>query len=464
MMRSKARRSTTRSRTTGKAVERQGSSQSSSPSVNSRMWSWQTVVRLRLPCAMPLIMKPQVPQIPSRQSLSKATGGRPSRVSRSLSTSSISRKDMCSETSGISWRSKAPGASAEGWRQTLRVSFTWGSARSLVAPLGRVHVLELERLLVQHRLAPLAGPLPGRHVAEALVVAQGLSVLGLVLLAEVAARALLAVARVAAHEARELEEVGHAARLLEALVQLLAGAHHLELAPVAILELVDLSDRALQALGGARHAALLPHQVPQLAVEGVDAARAADRKEARHALGGLALDRPEGGVVDLHALLAEELREVVADRVRQDEVAVGEPLHERRGAEAVGAVVGEVGLADDVEPGDRALQVVVHPQAAHRVVGRGVDPHRHVVGVLAGDALVHLEEVAVALRDHRLAEPLDGAREVEVDAHAAGPDATPLVDHALGGARGHVARPEVAEGRGTEPEGGSAPGRGAESS
>ena len=68
--------------------------------------------------------------------------------------------------------------------------------------------------------------------------------------------------------------------------------------------------------------------------------------------------------------------EVVADRGRQHEVAVGQALHQRAGAEPVGAVVGEVGLADHEQAGDRGLQVVVDPQAAHRVVDGRVDAHR----------------------------------------------------------------------------------------
>ena len=38
--------------------------------------------------------------------------------------------------------------------------------------------------------------------------------------------------------------------------------------------------------------------------------------------------------------------EVAGQRVRDDEVAVGEPLHQRARAEAVGAVIGEVRLAE----------------------------------------------------------------------------------------------------------------------
>ena len=58
-------------------------------------------------------------------------------------------------------------------------------------------------------------------------------------------------------------------------------------------------------------------------------------------------------------------------------------------------------------------QVVVHPQAAHGVVDGGIDAHRHLVGIFAGDALVHVEQVAVALLDDVLAEALDGVAEIE---------------------------------------------------
>ena len=90
----------------------------------------------------------------------------------------------------------------------------------------------------------------------------------------------------------------------------------------------------------------------------------------------------------------------VGHGVRGDEVAVGKALHHRACAEAVGAVVGEVRLADREQAGDRGLELVVHPQAAHRVMRGGVDHHRRLPWRVAGDPLVHLEEVPVAVRDH----------------------------------------------------------------
>src|SRR4029450_8120226 len=54
---------------------------------------------------------------------------------------------------------------------------------------------------------------------------------------------------------------------------------------------------------------------------------------------------------------------------------------------------------------------------------------------------------AVLFRNLLVVEPPDGLREVEVDALAERPHATPLVAHALGGARRDVARREGAEAR-----------------
>ena len=99
MMRSKALRSTTRSLTTGKALARQGSMVIVSPSRNRRMCSWHTVPPGSGPWATPLTITPHAPQMPSRQSESNAMGSSPLRISPSLTTSSISRKDMSCETS-----------------------------------------------------------------------------------------------------------------------------------------------------------------------------------------------------------------------------------------------------------------------------------------------------------------------------------------------------------------------------
>ena len=50
-------------------------------------------------------------------------------------------------------------------------------------------------------------------------------------------------------------------------------------------------------------------------------------------LRGCSLGRLELGMIDARRRLAEQRREVVADRVRQHEVAVGEALHQRRRTE-----------------------------------------------------------------------------------------------------------------------------------
>ena len=82
----------------GKASARHGSTVIVSPSRKLRMCSWQVVV-FSGPWASPEIISPHIPQMPSRQSESNAIGSSPLALSRSLRTSSISRKLMSSEMS-----------------------------------------------------------------------------------------------------------------------------------------------------------------------------------------------------------------------------------------------------------------------------------------------------------------------------------------------------------------------------
>ena len=107
----------------------------------------------------------------------------------------------------------------------------------------------------------------------------------------------------------------------------------------------------------------------------------------------------EGGAVGRGRGLTEVAGEVVRERVREHEVAVGEALHEGARPEAIRAVIGEIGFAGHEQAVDVAHQVVIDPESSHRVVRRRVDAHRRLVGILTGDALVHLEQVPVLLLD-----------------------------------------------------------------
>ncbi len=263
------------------------------------------------------------------------------------------------------------------------------------------------------------------------------------------AAGFVALEGVAAHQLRQLEEVGHPARLLQRLVDRGVFAEYAYVAPVLLAQGGDLLERGLEAIGGARHPAVLPHHLSELAVERVHRALPVDGQQLRHPGGHRRLRFAEGRMIRPH-LGQVGGGQVIADRVRDHEVPVGQPLHERAGPQPVGPVVGEVRFAQHVQAGDRAHEVVVDPQAAHRVVDGGVDAHGNLVRVLVGDALVHVEEVAVLFPDHGGPEALDGVRKVQVDAVPAGTHAAPFVRDLLGRARGDVARHQVAE-RGIAP-------------
>src|SRR5687767_4987757 len=108
-------------------------------------------------------------------------------------------------------------------------------------------------------------------------------------------------------------------------------------------------------------------------------------------------------------------------------------------------MIGKVGLSDDMEAWYGAHEVVIDPEPAHGVMHGGIDTHRRLERVLVGDALIHLEEIAVALPNGLRAQSIDRLREVEIDPEPAGTDAEPLVARFLGGPRGDVPRRKIAE-------------------
>ncbi len=152
----------------------------------------------------------------------------------------------------------------------------------------------------------------------------------------------------------------------------------------------------------------------------------------------------DGGVFVRDLGVVRVAGEVVVDGRRQHEVAVGEALHEGRGTQAVGAVVGEVGLADREQAGDGGLEVVVDPQCAHRVVhGRVGEVEQY-----GSSAVIraYMSKLPYFLLDLRPAHTPDGVGEVQVDALSARAYPAALVADVLRGAGGDVARDQVAEG------------------
>ncbi len=125
MMRSKAPRSTQRSLSTGNgSAARQGSMVISSPSLKWRMCSWQVVVRSLGPWARPLITRPHMPQMPSRQSWSKAIGSSPFAEQALVDhVEHLEERHVLADVRGLVGL-EAPGIGRFFCRQTWRVRFT----------------------------------------------------------------------------------------------------------------------------------------------------------------------------------------------------------------------------------------------------------------------------------------------------------------------------------------------------
>ena len=156
----------------------------------------------------------------------------------------------------------------------------------------------------------------------------------------------------------------------------------------------------------------------QLLVDAVHGALALDVHQCLDAVAHLFLCFFKLGQIGVEVGHLDLVGQIVLNRVGEHEISVGQALHQRRGTEAIGSVVGEVGLADGEESRNAGHQFVVNPNAAHGVMERGEDHHRRLVGILVDDLLIHLEEVAVFLLYYVTAQALDGVSEVEVDGEA----------------------------------------------
>ena len=118
------------------------------------------------------------------------------------------------------------------------------------------------------------------------------------------------------------------------------------------------------------------------------------------------------------------ISQIVLDSVRQNEVTIGQTLHQSRSTQTVSTVVREVTLTDSEQTRNRGLQLVVNPDTTHGVVDSGIDHHGLVVlhtidlvGYVSREyirnLLVHLEEVAITLHDDIDTQTVDRLREIQ---------------------------------------------------
>ncbi len=136
----------------------------------------------------------------------------------------------------------------------------------------------------------------------------------------------------------------------------------------------------------------------------------------------------ESGVISADLARPQLIRQIVADGVRQNKVAIHTSLKQGVGSQSVGPVVGEVALSDGIEPRNACHELIVHPQPAHRKVGSRGNHHWPLVGVMPGNFLIHPEEVAVAFPDRILPVLLNGVGKVEIDRVALRADAKSGID------------------------------------
>ena len=137
--------------------------------------------------------------------------------------------------------------------------------------------------------------------------------------------------------------------------------------------------------------------------------------------------------------------EIISNRVRQNEISVGQTLHQSRGTQAVSTVVWEVTFSDSVQSRDGCHQVVVNPKTSHRVVDCRVNHHRIVVRVNSSDLFVHLEQVSVTFLDYVSSQTVDSVFEIQEHGFTGVVYSESGIASFFSGAGCHVTRNQVSE-------------------
>src|SRR6185369_17428910 len=89
------------------------------------------------------------------------------------------------------------------------------------------------------------------------------------------------------HQLAKLEEIRNTPRLLQRLIELGIAAWNVDIPPELLSQLSYFAQRRLQACFIPRHAAIIPHDLSELAMERHHGASPIDRQQLSRALGDL---------------------------------------------------------------------------------------------------------------------------------------------------------------------------------
>src|SRR5215468_7899280 len=126
------------------------------------------------------------------------------------------------------------------------------------------------------RRFPVALKFPRKYDGVVFVIAQRLSISGLMFLSEMRAGRLVAFQRVDAHEFSKLQEIGNASGAFQGLIEIAAVSRNADFMPELFSQFGNFSKRFAQSFFVARHSASVPKKQAKLSMERIDRPRAVD--------------------------------------------------------------------------------------------------------------------------------------------------------------------------------------------
>ena len=180
-------------------------------------------------------------------------------------------------------------------------------------------------------------------------------------------------------------------------------------------------------------------------MEGTRRLSAVDRQERINTTLNSCFDFSECRIFSRHLTCNRDtlFSKIVTNRVWQNEITVSQTLHERRSSEAIRTVIREIRFTTNKHARNRALQIIIYPEATHCIVNRRENHHRRLVWICTGDAAIHVKEITITLSNCWLAIACNRITEVEEYTETRRSDTATIVTGLLRSTRGNITWSQV---------------------
>ena len=209
------------------------------------------------------------------------------------------------------------------------------------------------------------------------------------------AAGFIAIECVIDHQFAEFHKVRYTVCFFKFRIEITVGSGDENVAVKFFTQFTDQAFRFFQSFRISCHAAIFPHDLSEPAMVIFHGFIPLDVDEFFHPFIYCLFRGHKFIAIGIELWRTDLIGQERTDGIWNHKVAISQSLHQRAGAKTIGTVVGEVAFAERKQTRDVGFQVIIDPKTTHGVMHRGINHHRGLVWIVAGDFLIHFKQVAI---------------------------------------------------------------------